>query len=72
MAHEIYLKPAKMACPRCGNKNARVSIYHFGSTYYAECSECAFGTVHGCNEDMALARLYGNYLNGASLKKAAP
>ncbi len=62
MANNIYQLPAKSECPRCGHSEATISTFHFGVTYKAECSKCGFGQVLGDDEAMALARLYGKYL----------
>ena len=62
MANLIYKKLLKTNCPRCGASEATVSIYHFGATYQAECSGCGFGRATGDNEEIALSRLYGNFL----------
>ena len=60
MANKIYKKEFE-ECPRCKNKEVRISIYHFGATYQAECSLCALGRETGDDEDTALARLRGRY-----------
>ena len=62
MAHRIWEEEFKKECPRCGSKKVRLSTYHFGATYQAECAECSFGQITGDNQEMALARLNGNYL----------
>lgn len=62
MAHTIYGKTAKTSCPRCGGKTVRIATYHFGATYMAECADCGYGKSYGDNEAMALARLYGEFL----------
>lgn len=62
MAHKIYVKPMKGICHRCQGTEARISTYHMRATYQAECSTCGFGRVTGDNEEMAMARLYGEIL----------
>lgn len=62
MAHTIYLTPSKSPCPRCGAQTARLSTFHFGATFEAECAGCGFGRAVGESHDMAVARLHGNYL----------
>ena len=61
MAHQIW-EESFIECPRCHNKKVRMSTYHFGHTFMAECASCSFGKITGDNSAMALSRLRGNYL----------
>ena len=64
MANKIYkINGLKKDCPRCGCEQARICVYHFGATYTAECADCEFGKCTGDDEETAMARLYGNFLN---------
>ncbi len=62
MAHEIYLREAEKACPRCGAGYLTIATYHFGNTYSAECTKCGLGHSFGDDEAMAIARQYGRNL----------
>lgn len=62
MAQLIYKKTAKAPCPRCKDEFTMISTYHFGVTFLAECGGCGFGRSAGDNEEMALIRLHGKYL----------
>lgn len=62
MANTIYTKETNIVCPRCKSFTTTISTYHFGATYKAECSKCGLGQVTADNEEIALARLNGCYL----------
>lgn len=62
MAHKVYEVEIGQRCPRCGNTQARLAIYHFGNTYTAECAGCGWGMVDGANEAQATARYRGKLL----------
>lgn len=64
MANLIYRKKIDAECPRCKHNGVTISVFHFGTTFKAECSKCGFGQITGDDEAMALARLYGKYLMG--------
>lgn len=67
MAHKVYELEIGLKCPRCNNTQARLAIYHFGTSFTAECAGCAWGPVEGDNEAMAVARYRGKLLEaGAS------
>jgi hypothetical protein len=67
MANRIYEITLSDKCPRCGNNKVRIAIYHFGATYIAECSNCAWGHATGDSEEMVIARLKGKYIEGNKL-----
>ena len=71
MAHRVYELEIGLQCPRCGNTQARLAVYHFGSTYTAECAGCAWGEVDGANEAQATARYRGKLLEAGALPTPA-
>ena len=71
MAHKVYEVEIGLQCPRCGNTQARLAVYHFGNTYTAECAGCAWGAVDGANEAQATARYRGKLLESGALPRTA-
>ena len=67
MAHKVYELEIGLKCPRCNNTQARLAIYHFGTSFTAECAGCAWGPVEGDNEAMAVARYRGKLLEAGAL-----
>ena len=64
MANNIYQKEISESCPRCGASVATLMVYHFGATYKAECAKCGLGQATGDSEEIVMARLLGEYLDG--------
>lgn len=69
MAHRVYEFEIGLQCPRCGNTQVRLAVYHFGNTCEAECAWCAWGKVNGANEEQATARYRGMLLQAKGRKE---
>ena len=75
MAHAVYEITMELTCPkcpRCGNRQVRIAVYHFGATYQAECAGCAWGEVDGANEAQAVARYRGKLLEFRPQESISP
>ena len=62
MAEQHYKKKTRLPCPRCQCKEARITVFHIGTTWRIECAECGFGEASGHSEEQVMARQYGIYL----------